>query len=94
MRYAILAMPSAPVRVPSQRPFAPNVTSISLSVNGKGDNEMIPETGHKSAVIYLTAEKHHGKPQLGGCATSHRLKWGPVPPDGSVGSYRKREGRK
>ena len=48
-----------PVRVPSQRPLAPSVTSVA---NNKGDNEIIP-----GAVLtsYLTAEKNPRKTQLG-----------------------------
>ena len=36
-------IPPTPVRVFSQWPLAPNVTSIRLSANDKDDNEMIPE---------------------------------------------------
>ena len=35
-----------------------------LSVNDKGDNEMIPAAVHRSPGIYLTAEEIPGKPQL------------------------------
>ena len=45
-----VAVPLAPVRVPSQRPVAPNVASVA---NDKGDNEMI------------LAFASRGKPQLG-----------------------------
>ena len=34
-----VAVPPVPVRVPSQMPLAPRVTSVA---NDKGDNEMIP----------------------------------------------------
>ena len=40
--HASVAMPAAPVRVPSQRPFALSVTSFMSVANDKGDNEMIP----------------------------------------------------
>ena len=54
---------------------------------------------HISLGIYLTAEENSGKPQLGdlGCATSHRLKWGSLPPNevGRIAQHvRKGEGRK
>ena len=55
-------MPSVPVRVPSQRPLAPSVKSVS---NDKGDNEMIPEAVHISPGIYRKAEENPGKLQLG-----------------------------
>ena len=58
-------MPSAPVRVPSQRPLAPNVASVTSVANCKGDNEMIPGTVHRSPGICLTVEENPGKPQLG-----------------------------
>ena len=31
--------------------------------------------------ICLTTEENSEKPQLGGCATSHRLKWDPLLPN-------------
>ena len=37
---AIEAVPAAPVRVPSQWPLAPSVTSVA---NDKGNNEIIQE---------------------------------------------------
>ena len=43
---------TAPVRVPSQRPLAPIVTS-----NDIGNNEVIPGAVHRSPGIYLRAEK-------------------------------------
>ena len=55
----------APVRVPNQRPFAPSVTLVTPVAIDKGDNEMIPETVHRSPGICLTAEANPGKPQLG-----------------------------
>ena len=36
-----VAVPPAPVRVPSQRPLAPSVSSVKSVANDKGDNEMI-----------------------------------------------------
>jgi hypothetical protein len=36
-----LAVPPAPVRVPSQNPLAPSVMSVTSVANDKGDNEMI-----------------------------------------------------
>ena len=38
-----MTVPPAPVRIPSQRPLAPSVASITSVANGKGDNEMILE---------------------------------------------------
>ena len=35
-----MAVPPAPVRVPSQRPRAPSVESVTSVSNDKGDNEM------------------------------------------------------
>ena len=52
------------------------------SLNDKGDNEKIPGAVHRSPGIYLSDKENPGKPQLGtfdeGCATNHRLKWGPT----------------
>ena len=36
-----VAVPPAPLQVPSQRPLAPCVASVTLVTNDKGDNEMI-----------------------------------------------------
>ena len=52
---------------------------------------------HRSAGIYFTAEENSGKPSDEGCATSHRLKWGPLHPnevDRIAQHVRKGEGRK
>jgi hypothetical protein len=57
-----VAVPPAPVRVPSQRPLAQSVTSVA---NDKDDNEMILGAVHRSPGICLTAEKNPRKPQLG-----------------------------
>ena len=35
-----VAVPPAPVRVPSQRPLAPRVASVISVANDKGDNEV------------------------------------------------------
>ena len=52
-----MAVPPAPVRVPSQRPLAPSVASATLLANDKGDNEMILGAVHSSPGICLTAKK-------------------------------------
>ena len=54
-----VAVPPAPVRVPSQRPLARSVA------NDKGNNEMILGAVHRSPGICLTAEENPRKPQLG-----------------------------
>ena len=60
-----MAVPPAPVRVPSQRPIAPSATSVKYVANDKDDNEMILDDVQKSPGIYLKAEENPGKPQLG-----------------------------
>ena len=60
--YDSVAVLPAPVRVPSQKPLAPSITSVA---NDKGDNEMIPVVVHISPGICLTAEENPGKSQLG-----------------------------
>ena len=50
-------MPPAPVRVPSQRPIAPSVASVTSVANDKGNNEMILGAVHRSPGICLTAEE-------------------------------------
>ena len=57
-----MAVPAAPLRVPSQRPLAPSVASVA---NEKGDNEMILVTVFRSLGICLIAEENPRKPQLG-----------------------------
>ena len=97
-----MAVPAAPVRVPSQRPLAPSVASVTSVANDNVDNKMILEAVHRSPCICLTAEENPRKYQLGdcwwrGCVTSHLLKWGPIPPNevGRVAQHiRKGEGRK
>ena len=61
-----VAVPPAPVRVPSQRPLAPSVSSVKSVANDKGDIEMILGAVHRSPGICLTAEETPRKPQLGG----------------------------
>ena len=53
-----MAVPSAPVQVPSQVPLAPSVTSVA---NDKDDNEMILGAVDRSPGICLTAEENLGK---------------------------------
>ena len=47
---------------------------------------MIPGAVHRFPGIYFTAEENHRetsakRPSDEGCATSHDLKWDPLPPD-------------
>ena len=52
-----MAVPPVPVRVPSQRSLAPSVTSVmSVGLNDKDGNEMIPGAVYRSPGIYLTTE--------------------------------------
>ena len=61
-----MAVPPAPLRVPSQKPLAPSVMSATSVVNDKGDNEMTPGAVHRSPGISFTAEEIPRKPhQLG-----------------------------
>ena len=60
-----VVVPPAPVRVPSQRPFAPSVASVTSVANDKGDNETILWAVHRSPGICLTTEENPRKPQLG-----------------------------
>ena len=60
-----VAVPPAPVRVPSQRPLAPSVASATLVANDKDDNEMILGAVHISPCICLTTEKNPRRPELG-----------------------------
>jgi hypothetical protein len=57
-----VVVPPAPVRVPSQRPLAPSVTSVA---SDKEDSEMILGAVHRSPGICLMAEENPRKPQLG-----------------------------
>ena len=56
-----VAVPPTPVRVPTQRPFAPSVAS---EANDKSDNEIIPGPVHRYPGICLTAKENPRKPQL------------------------------
>ena len=47
-----MAVPPAPVRVPSQRPLALSVTSVMSVANDKGDNEIILGAVHRSPGIF------------------------------------------
>ena len=58
-----VAVPPAPARVPSERPLAPSVASVTSVANY--DNEMILGAVHKSPGICFTAEENPRKPQLG-----------------------------
>ena len=60
-----MTVPPAPVQVPSQRPFAASVVSVTSLANDKGDNEMILWAVHRSPGICLIAEENLRKPQLG-----------------------------
>ena len=53
-----MAVPPAPVRVPSQRPLATSITFVTSVANDKGDNEMIPGAVHRSPDIGLRAEEN------------------------------------
>ena len=64
-----VAVPPAPVRIPSQRPLAPSVASVASVANDKGDDEMILGAVHRSPGICLAAEGNPRKPQLGDCLT-------------------------
>ena len=52
-----VSVPPAPVRVPSQRPLAPSVASVSSVPNDKGDNEMILGAVNRSPDICLKLRK-------------------------------------
>ena len=43
-----VAVPAAPVPVPSRRPLAPSVASVTSVANDKGDNEIILGAVHRS----------------------------------------------
>ena len=60
-----VAVSPATVRVPSQKPLATSVTSVTSVCWWQGDNEMVPATMNRSPGIYLTAEENPGKSQLG-----------------------------
>ena len=50
-----VAVSEAPGRVSSKRILAPSVTSVRLSANNSGDNEVKMGTVHRSPSIYITA---------------------------------------
>ena len=58
-----VAVPPAPVRVPSQRPLAPSVGSVTSVANDKDDNGMMLGAVHRCPAICLTAEENPRKPQ-------------------------------
>ena len=60
-----VAVPPAPVQVPSQRPLAPSVASVISVANDKGYNEMILGAVHRSPGICLTAEENPQKISAG-----------------------------
>ena len=60
-----MAVPAALFRVPSQRPLATSIASVTSVTNEKDDNEMILGAVHRSPGICLTAEETSRKPQLG-----------------------------
>ena len=60
-----VTVPPAPVRVPSQKPLAPCVASVTPVANDKGDNEVILGAVHRSPGICLKAEENPRKSQLG-----------------------------
>ena len=62
-----MEVPGAPVRVPTKRPLAPSVESVTSVANDKSDNGMILGAVHRSPGISLTAEANPRKPQLGDC---------------------------
>ena len=53
-----VAVSPAPVRIPSQKPLAPSVASITSVANDKGDNEMILGAVYRYPSICLTAEEN------------------------------------
>ena len=77
--YANVAVPPVPVRFLTKGHLPRISHQPRLSANGMHDNEMKPVTVHRPPDIYLTAEENPAKPQLGSCATIHRLKCGPWP---------------
>ena len=81
-----VSVPRAPVLIPSQRPIAQSVASVTSVAKDKGDYKMILGAVDRSPGICRTAEEIPRKSQLGdlpmkGCVTIHRLKWGSCPPN-------------
>ena len=60
-------VPPASIWIPHQWILAPSVTSVTSVANNNGDNVMVQGAVHRSPLIYLTADKNTGKPQLGDC---------------------------
>ena len=60
-----MALAPDPVRLLSQRPLAPSITSVTSITNNNGENEMISEAVHRSPGICLTSEENPGKSELG-----------------------------
>jgi hypothetical protein len=58
-----VAVPPAPVWVPSQWPLAPSVAPVTSVANDKGDNEIILGAVHRSPGICLTTEENPRKLQ-------------------------------
>jgi len=58
---ASVVVPPAPVWVPSQRPLAPSVMSVTSVASDKGDNKMILRAVHRSLGICLKAEENPRK---------------------------------
>ena len=53
-----MAVPPVPVRVPSQRPLAPSIASVTSIPNDKCDIEMISGAVYRSPGICLAAEEN------------------------------------
>ena len=84
--YVRVGMSPAPVRVPSQCPFASSATSVK-SANYKGVNEIKPGTVHRSPDIYFRYTVQ--RPSDEDCARNLCLRWGsPYFQMTSVGSHK------
>ena len=63
--FGSVAVPPAPVRVPSQRSLAPSVASDTSVANDKGDNAMILGVVHSSpGICLIQLRSNPRKPQL------------------------------
>ena len=78
-----VAVPPIPGRVPSQRPLASSVASVTSVGNDKGGNEII--LGLCTDLLAFALQPRKTPENLSyeivwwrGCATSHRLKWGQI----------------
>ena len=60
-----MTVPPASVRVPSQRPLAPSVASVTPVANDKGYKEMILGSVRGSPGNFLKAEENLRKLQIG-----------------------------